>query len=397
MIQRLFLALSTVILCGYEITTIHAAEGRSPSAYVDTSNGPAKTIAEYNLFKDSKHQIPNDGVIPYTVNTPHFADYAELHRFLLLPPETSITYRADHTLDYPQGTVVILTVGYLHDITDPTQGERLVETRLLVKGEEDWDSYHYIWNEEMTDARLALAGGKMPVSWKHYDGSTRAIDVFVPNRNQCSMCHTANGKFTPLGPMKARHLNRKFVYETGEANQLSHWSELGFLKGAPTDPNKIPRTPVWNDPATGTLNERARAYLDMNCASCHQPGGTAWTSGLDLTYEQNDPIRYGIYKHPVAAGRGVGDAEFGILPGKPDDSILYQRLRSTDPGVRMPVVGRGLVHDEGLALIREWIEQMDSPKKMVSQEAEINTVHRKQQEWLRSNADTPSLNSNTGD
>ena len=60
----------------------------------------------------------------------------------------------------------------------------------------------------------------------------------------------------------------------------------------------------------------------------------------------------------MAAGRGSGNLKYGIVPGKPDQSILYYRLESTDPGVRMPEVGRQMAHKEGLALIKTWIEGM---------------------------------------
>ena len=372
------------------LTNTHSAEGTYPSAYVDTSDGPAKTIAAYNLFKDIKRQIPNEGVVKYEINTPHFADYAELHRYLWLPDDTQIQYRENHTLEYPLGATVILTVGYLNDINDPAKGEKLVETRLIVKGEDEWDTYHYIWNDEMTDARLALAGGTVPVSWTHYNGVERSMDVHVPNKNQCAMCHEVNDKFTPLGPLHARHLNKDINVDSVKKNQLTHWTQMGWLKGTPEDIDTAPRTPVWNDPATGTLNERARAYLDLNCSSCHQPGGSAWTSGLDLRYEQDDPRKFGVYKQPIAAGRGVANARFGILPGDPDESILYIRLKTTDPGMRMPVVGRGLVHDEGLELIREWIEEMEPPEDLLANVNEINELKAIREEWLNSLSDTPA-------
>ena len=59
----------------------------------------------------------------------------------------------------------------------------------------------------------------------------------------------------PIGP-KARHLNKEFHYGGGRENQLAHWSRIGVLKGAPA-PGDAPRTAVWNDPATGSLDERA--------------------------------------------------------------------------------------------------------------------------------------------
>ena len=38
------------------------------------------------------------------------------------------------------------------------------------------------------------------------------------------------------------------------------------------------------------------------------------------------------------------------------------RLNSTDPGIRMPVVGRSLAHKEGVALVTRWITEMNYPQ-----------------------------------
>jgi hypothetical protein len=116
--------------------------------------------------------------------------------------------------------------------------------------------------------------------------------------------------------------------------------------------------PVWNDPNTGTLAERARAWLEMNCAHCHNPAGPAQQSGLDLRMAQADLTRGGLWKSPVAAGRGSGGRWYDIVPGKPDASILVYRIASTEPGVMMPELGRRLVDEEGLALVREWIASL---------------------------------------
>ncbi|MEL6695027.1 MAG: hypothetical protein AAFP89_02250 [Bacteroidota bacterium] len=60
----------------------------------------------------------------------------------------------------------------------------------------------------------------------------------------------------------------------------------------------------------------------------------------------------------MAAGRGSGGLKYDIHPGRPGASILVYRIESTDPGVRMPEVGRSLVHKEGLATIKQWIAEM---------------------------------------
>jgi hypothetical protein len=98
------------------------------------------------------------------------------------------------------------------------------------------------------------------------------------------------------------------------------------------------------------------AYLDINCAHCHSAEGPASTSGLFLTFNEKDPLKIGINKTPVAAGKGAGSYTFDIAPGKPDESILVHRMKSTEVGIAMPELGRTTVHQEGAELIRQWIQ-----------------------------------------
>jgi hypothetical protein len=81
-------------------------------------------------------------------------------------------------------------------------------------------------------------------------------------------------------------------------------------------------------------------------------------------------LHLGLCKPPVAAGAGTGGRSHDIAPGKPDDSIMLYRLNSAEPGVMMPELGRGSVHREGVALIREWIAAMqqgcDSRSKLAA-------------------------------
>ena len=333
----------------------------APDVMLEVSTIPAPRIGVYNLFKDVRRQIPNDGLVPYDLNTPHFADYATLHRFVWVPPDTRIQSDRDHSFRYPNGTVIVLTAGYVDDLNEAQANEHIVETRLIVRRNNAWESFQYIWNADATEAELSLHGGDVDVAWVDYASRQRSMTYHVPNRNQCKMCHRIDGEFQPLGPVNAAYLNREYPYPEGSENQLEHWRKIGILESSSAPLQEVPRVPVWDDPSSGTLDQRARAYLDMNCSSCHRPGGLGFTSGLDLRYAQSDPVKFGVYKAPIAAGRGVGTARFGIVPGEPENSILMHRLRSTDPGIRMPVVGRGLVHEEGVALIESWILEMDYP------------------------------------
>ena len=119
-----------------------------------------------------------------------------------------------------------------------------------------------------------------------------------------------------------------------------------------------PPVAKWDDPSSGTTTDRARAYLDANCGHCHNDKGSARTTGLWLRLGDRPELELGICKPPVAAGRGSGDLSFDIVPSKPDESILIRRMRSTEPQQMMPEIGRSLVHEEGVAIVAEWIASL---------------------------------------
>jgi len=325
----------------------------------DPADNPCDLLSSYRLFKgNGATQEPNDGVVPYDLNTQLFADYALKHRFIWLPPHTSATYDEATAFDFPVGTVIVKTFAYPLDLRHPDAGETLIETRLLVRRASGWEGLPYLWNDDKTEARLAVVGATLPVDAVQEDGVMRTYQYHVPNGNQCKECHQAQVKvMSPLGP-KARNLNKPYAYPDGVENQLSHWSRLGLLTGAP-DPDTAPRTPPFDDPTAGTLEERARGYLDVNCAHCHNGGGAARNTGFYLTIDETDATRLGICKSPVAAGRGTGGLHFDVAPGDPDASILVYRMASIEPGIAMPELGRQRVHAEALDVISQWIASLD--------------------------------------
>jgi uncharacterized repeat protein (TIGR03806 family) len=334
------------------------ASGQTPPVSIDVTAAPSRVISGYHLFLDVARQIPNAELLPYTLNTPLFSDYAEKHRFVYLPPGAHMEYNPEQVLDLPVGSALVKTFSFPRDRRDHVQGERIVETRLLVHRPEGWVGYPYLWNEDLTEARLAVAGARVALNWIHDDGTPREIRYNVPNMNQCKQCHAKNGVMGPIG-IKARQLNRDLPTDSGAGNQLEKWAAVGLLHGLPTDSSAVPRLPVWNDPTTGSLDGRARAYLDANCAHCHNPGGEGASTGLDLRWEQQEPVAYGIEKLPTAAGPASRGYVHAIQPGAPERSFLLSRLRATDPVLMMPRTGRTLVHLEGVALIESWIAAMD--------------------------------------
>jgi len=320
------------------------------------AQAPAPRLSDYHLFTDLAGRQPNAGLTPYGLNSPLFTDYAVKSRFVFLPKGKSAVYTKHGVLDFPVGTVLIKTFAYPADMRRPNEAMRSIETRLLIRKASGWVAQTYRWNADQTDAVLKRAGARADVSFIDQSGQARRIDYAIPNQNQCKECHQLDETLTPIGP-KARNLNGTFAYAEGQENQLTYWSRRGLLGGVPPL-SQVPRTERWND-TSAPLNDRARAYLDANCAHCHNPSAAASNSGLFLSLEEeNRSPALGFGKQPVAAGRGAGDLKVGIDPGHPDRSILTYRMGSIEPGVMMPELGRTVLDDEGLDLIRQWIGQM---------------------------------------
>ncbi|MBX7181770.1 MAG: hypothetical protein K1X82_06645 [Bacteroidia bacterium] len=352
--SRVFLFLWGVLI--YTIS-FYGCSINSGKVDLDLDGKPHQYLSEYNFFKgELKDFIPNDRVIPYDLNTPLFSDYAEKLRFVYVPEGKVANYNDTSVIDFPIGSCLIKTFYYSKDFRDKTKGRKIMETRVLVRRQNGWDALPYIWNEDQTDAILEIAGGTRKVSWISSNGEQINLDYSIPNKNLCNNCHVVGETFSPIGP-KVRNLNKEYEYSTGQENQLEHWAKLGILDGL-TCPATKPKNPKWNDASSGSLEERAKAYLDINCAHCHNPKGRGNTSGLDLRYENQDLVSYGLCKSPIAAGRGAGDMLYDIHPKHPERSILLYRMKSTDPGELMPEIGRQLVHKEGVELINEWISSM---------------------------------------
>lgn len=361
------------ILCGGGACGGGAGDGGEPDAApldvcavapgdgvsFDPADRRCDKLSSYRFFVGDLAALePNQRVVPYNLNSPLFSDYTSKDRFVYVPEGAAMTYDPEHSFDMPVGTVIIKNFAYLDDLRDPTGPRRLLETRLLMREADTWDVATYIWNAEQTEAYREVAGAIIDAGWVHSDGQPRELAYAVPNNNQCKNCHEEHDDITgPIGP-KARHMNRDYAYPGGARNQLEYLAELGMLDGLPADPADIPRAAVWDDEQSGTLEARARAWLDINCAHCHNPTGAARTSGLDLSHTQSNPYEYGVCKAPVATGGGSGGRAYNIVPGAPDESILVYRLASTEPDVRMPEVGRQLVHEESVAVIRAWITAM---------------------------------------
>ena len=364
--DRCKLRVAIALLC-FAVAACAGEERAAPTFH--TEETPDALSAWGMVLADDHQLVVNDGVTPYDLATPLFSDYALKLRTVWLPDGETATYQENEAFDFPVGAVVTKTFYFPKQGDAVAVGEapplssknislddyRLIETRVLVRRADGWTAFPYVWNDDQTDAFLQRTGDIKPMTLARGEEQTQFV-YLVPNQNQCAACHATNAATRAVKPigLKARHLNKQSDYSPG-FNQLDHWIASGLLTAS--DVGAAPANAVWTD-ETAPLAARARAYLDINCSHCHNPDGAADTSGLNLEPDA-EGAALGVCKPPIAAGGGTGGRRYGVAPGDPDGSIALFRMETIDPAAMMPELGRATAHDEGVALIRAWIAEMD--------------------------------------
>ena len=304
-----------------------------PISNVIEGEGYPDKLSEFSFFDHSfGGMTPAARVIPYRLNTPLWSDGAEKERFVYIPLSHQAKAQADGLLDLPVGSALIKTFKF---------GGKLIETRVLLHRADGWVALPYVWDADQQDARLTLGGKRIELAGP--DGIP--ISYAVPNKNQCKECHGVSGQVTPIGP-KAYNLAPAWLEALNKA---------GMLDRVPVVTKRIP---IWEDRDHTDPALAARGYLEANCAHCHNPNGAASNSGLYLGWLESDPIKLGIGKRPVAAGRGSGNLDFDVVPGDAAHSILYYRMASLEGGVAMPELGRAALDPAGMAAVQKWIGEM---------------------------------------
>jgi uncharacterized repeat protein (TIGR03806 family) len=338
---------------------------------LDVTQVPYAKLSDYKFFVgELKNLEPAYRVIPYKPSSELFSDYAHKKRFVWMPSGAMATYDGDgNVLDFPVGAVLIKTF-YYEDVL-PSHTQKIIETRLLVKVSEEvtaeqgtpdsgWKLYNYIWNEEQTEANLDTDGNGLfvPISFVQ-NGETKTTNYKVPSGTECITCHKINNNETgeiiiPIGP-KPQNLNSTFNYGASQRNQLQKWRSTGYLDNSL--PGNIHSTVDWTD--TGkSLELRARSYIDINCAHCHRAGGHCDYVPMRFNFSNPDLNTFGVCLEPLSS---VGENyPFIVTAGNFDRSVLGVRISSTEASVMMPLIGRTLVHDEGVQLMKDWINSLDA-------------------------------------
>ena len=291
-------------------------------------------LSELRLFQGELSNLElNNAVYEYEMSTPLFTDYSYKLRSVALPKGEKMTYDGGGLLLFPDNTVLAKTFYYLNDERNPALGKQIIETRILIKKEGQWLVGNYFWNAEQTDAALDDNAHIVQIDYTDNEGVNQMLDYRVPAKPLCAQCHDNNGSPMPIGP-KARALN----FEYNGKNQIQEFIDLDLVQNAPAIA-EIPVLPDWSDTSLG-LDQRARAYLDVNCAHCHQPGGS-----YNLSFGNDFEFRYetsfedtNIFETRVAIGG---------------------RMTTKISGYFMPLIGTTVIHEEGVELIEAYIESME--------------------------------------
>jgi len=273
---------------------------------------------------------PIAAAIPYGVNVELWSDGLSKKRWMAIPDSTTLQVATGGHLELPVGSVLI---------KEFSAGTRRIETRLLVRHTDgDWAGYTYLWNTAQTEAMLQDASVDVAMS----DGGAAWS---VPSRAQCLTCHTTSRQRT-LG-MELRQLNGIFTYPNGRnANNLDTLTHIGLLP-AQTSPPAYPAAF-----GSGPIDTRARAYLDVNCGSCHPAPGNK----PNFLFDTAAASRMICNELPTMT-YDVGTRL--LVPANPNASIMVGLMRSTT-SQRMPRLGSRRVDTAGVQLISDWITQKTS-------------------------------------
>jgi uncharacterized repeat protein (TIGR03806 family) len=309
-------------------------------------------LSATGALSDTAKFIPSAGLIPYDLIVPFWSDGAAKTRWVAVP-HGKIAFAPTGEWSFPAGTVFVKTFDLPTDESDPRVRRRL-ETRLLV-----CDSAGgvygavYKWRPDGSDADLLSDSQTEEIPIRRINGEVRQQTWYYPSRKDCLTCHTARAGGV-LG-VKTRQMNRPFTYPSGVTdNQLRAWNHLGLFTPGPKEQDLV-NLATLATPADGSrsLEDRARSYLDANCAQCHRPGGTV--ADFDARYDT--PLeRQGLIDAPVLINEGI-DRPRLISPHDIWRSIAYMRV-NTSGDIKMPPVARETIDQQGVQLLNEWITSM---------------------------------------
>jgi len=326
----------------------------------EPSNFPTK-LSETGLFESVSEQRPSPGMISYQINAEPWEDGLVARRWAAFPGEESAFLHQDGNatfkgpIAYPEQSLFVKTVSL--PANGPDQPGRKIETQVLHIFEGFSRGYSYRWNEEQTDAELVDGDGDEIVVHFQRDGREHSLVRRLHSRAECARCHNQWNSFV-IGFTPAQ-LDRQVTFHGEQISQLELFRHWKMFTPEVLEHSQARLVNPY-DSTAGTLEQRARSYLDVNCAHCHRMSGGGSTN-IELIIEHPLEKTKLVSERPLQGSFGLYHAEI-VSPGDPYRSVLFYRLAKTGSG-HMPHIGSHEIDSRGLELIHDWIRSIPVPDK----------------------------------
>lgn len=318
------------------------------------NQAPFEKLSEYHFFIDDiKNLTPNNGLIPYDLINSFKMNSALSNYFVYVPKDSIVHYNETSVLQFPIGTYLLRNTFYYIVADDTSKGKKNIETQLLFHQKNGWIAVDYLWNEKQTEAILNTKEQELFIEIPDVKQEQLQLMVYtVVSSSTCVKCHTSGNELQPIGP-KVANLNLDKKYADGKIrNQLDKWATIGFFKGLKC-PATSPRMPVWND-TTEDLQNRALAYLDVNCAHCHADKNT-----IDLRYNPQDSAHASFFNACNSKSIYAGNNTHYIKADQPESSAIYSSLDYKFNHALLDDNNTGYHDYKAVQLIYDWIKNMN--------------------------------------
>lgn len=315
-------------------------------------------LSETGLFENTKNHTIKPGVIEYSVIASGWNDTATSRRWMAVPDKQTVGLKYNGAWSFPNGTALVQTLKVQREDTLGFAKAFLIETRILLRQQNEWAGYSYKWNEDQTDAELVPKEGAKStfrIVDNESPGGFRRHDWTFPSRAECMTCHSRARGFL-LG-LTTLNTDRTHNFLGKKDNQLQIFSHMGlFDKPYVKQKNKNQSLVDPYNP-NETLSKRARSYLHINCSSCHVHSGGG-NSKIEFGIETSEENMNLIGARPQHNTFGISNAML-VSPGLPEESVLIKRLSHRGRG-QMPPLVSNTVDEVALSLFKDWISEMKS-------------------------------------